>query len=55
VTHKRFQGTPKLEICDLYVAEPTILLDLKVDVNENCERRIEPVWGGGLQEIKRST
>jgi hypothetical protein len=31
--------------------EPKILLDLEVDVHENCERRIDPVLG---ELIRRS-
>jgi hypothetical protein len=33
------------------MAEPKIFLDLEVDVNENCERRIDLVLG---ELIKRS-
>jgi hypothetical protein len=32
------------------MADPKILLDLEIDVNENCGRRIDPVLLGGINE-----
>jgi hypothetical protein len=33
------------------MAEPKIPPDLEVDVNENCEKKIEPILGGIDKEI----